>query len=388
MAPPNDRLSGKQQMWRMALAIIVIWGAILFFPLYAQASTWSTYGGGPGHSRDYAPHWFDRGLQHHAYAISTPGLMEFPPSVTGGVGYVATDSGNVKAFRVSDGSTIWSTSIGGIAADSPTIANGRVFVQTRGGTGLNALSVATGAVLWRLTGFGGESTPTVVGKNICGAASDGRVGCWNQATGRGVWHRSVPCKVTASLTYSGGFLWFGCYRGWLFKVNPKHGKLIWKRRGPGAVYANVVARHGLVYVTYRDAGSIWAWSTTGVRRWVTHLGGGAAYTSPAVTSTSLYTTTRSGAGGRGTFIKIDALTGRVRWRSTAPGLVMGSPVVTGNRVWFAAMGKHFTPGCIYGFNVNGMHRTYTFNSDGRYSPVVPAGHTLLMVGQTHIYGVR
>jgi outer membrane protein assembly factor BamB len=349
----------------------------------SPAVHWAHYGGTPAHTRVYAGHRYDGKLGTKRFVITTPGLMEFPPSYAGGYGYVATDSGNVKAFNTTTGATRWNATLGGVAADAPAIARGRVFVQTRGGSGFSALSAATGHLLWRLTGFGGESSPITYGTRVCGAATDGRIACWSQATGRGIWQRKVPCKVTASLTLRNGFLFFGCYKGLVYKLSAKHGKLIWKRRVAGPVYANVVVANGKLYVTCRDAGSIWALTPTDGRHlWTARLGGGAAYTSPAVTRGALYTTIRAGY-----YIKVNAATGRIMWRVKAPGLVMGSPVVTGNRVWFAAMGRHYTPGSVYGYNVNGMRRTFTFNTDGRYTPVTPAGSTLLLLGQTHIYGL-
>lgn len=60
---------------------------------------------------------------------------------------VATLSGHVQAYAVTDGRRLWSTDIGGSAAAAPTIAGDRVLVMT-GEDGLTAVDATTGKKLW------------------------------------------------------------------------------------------------------------------------------------------------------------------------------------------------------------------------------------------------
>lgn len=345
---------------------------------------WNTYGGNAAHTRVYTGREFD-GQLHSVYSRATPGLMEFPPTYHAGVGYVATDSGSVLAFKVSDGATIWRVSIGGVAADSPTWSNGKVFVQSRGAgaTGLAALSAATGKVAWRHTGFTGESTPTAYGSWICGADTAGVVGCWGDDNGLTKWSVATGCKITGSLARSGNSLYAADYCGRVWRRGAEHGALIWQASVGGAVYANVAVAAGRVIVDDRATGYASALSAaSGSRIWRTFVGAD-LYAAPAVTADAVYTASRGGV-----LAKINVSTGALMWRSTVAGLVMGSPVVVGGRVLYSVMGANFTPGQILGYSTSGMKRSLTFTTDGRYSPAIVAGSILLLIGQTHIYAME
>lgn len=349
----------------------------------APAINWSTYGASAAHTRVWTGTTFDGGLAQ-SYSRSIAGLMEYPPTYHAGTAYVATDSGNVVAFRASDGVTTWKVTVGGILADSPTVADGRVFVQGRGvgATGLSALSATTGALTWRRPGFTGESTPTPFGSWICGASTMGVVSCFGGYDGSLKWSLNLHAKVTGSLARAGGYLYAATYSGAVVKIGALHGRVVWTSHVSGAVYANVAVANGRVIVDGRDSGRVTALSaTTGATLWSTALGG-QVYVSPAVTTTSVYTATRPGR-----MVKLNVATGALQWAAQANHLIMGSPVVTGSRVWYSVMGAAFTPGQVWAFNVNGMQRAYTFATDGRYSPCIVAGSDLLLVGETHLYAL-
>lgn len=347
----------------------------------APPANWPTYGGSAAHTRAYAGGAFNGQLKQ-SYSRTVAGLMEFPPTYHDGNAFVATDSGNVVSFTASDGVNRWKVSVGGIAADSPTWSNNRVFVQTRGAgaTGLNALSATTGALAWRRTGFLGESTATPFGTWICGASSGGQVACFGDYDGSLKWQVKMPCKVTGSLARAGSYLYVADYCGNVRKLGAYHGRTVWNATVPGAVYANLAVSDGRVIVDARDAGAVYAVSVaTGTRIWATAVGAG-LYASPSVTSTSVYTASRSGR-----LVKLDVGTGKLRWATQVAGLVMGSPVAVGGRVFFSVMGANFTAGQILGYTQAGMSRSFTFTVDGRYSPCIVAGSQLLLVGRTTLF---
>jgi len=344
----------------------------------------NTYGLNAARTRTYCGHEFDGQLTQR-YSRSIAGLMEFPPVVHTGVVYTATDSGSVTAFAASDGHNLWHVNIGGIAADSPTYLNGRLFVASRGSGagGFTALSAATGKTLWRRTGWTGESSPSSFGRWICTANTGGTAGCFAGEGGRMKWSIDTGCKVTGALARVGSFFYLGTYCGRVLKIGGYHGRVVWDAPAcTGAIYGNVAVQDGHVVAPCRDSNAVVSLDAqTGARQWRASTGG-QAYASPAVTPTAVYA-----AGRNGTLVRVSLATGVVTWSTTVDGLVMGSPVVVGNRVFFSVMGPSFKPGQVLGYRVGTMARAFTFTTDGRYTPVVPdRGDGLLwIVGETHLF---
>lgn len=345
------------------------------------AVNWNTYGGNAAHTRTYTGHQFDGGTTA-TYSRPTPGLMEFPPTYHGGTAFVATDGGTLMAFRVSDGKTLWNVKVGGVAADSPTWAKGRVVVQTRGAgaTGLAAFRATDGHLAWRHTGFQGESTPTPYGNWVCGASSAGAVSCFGLDSGAVKWTYQDGCKVTGSLARAGTYLYLADYCGHTRRLGVYHGAVKWTAATPGVTYGNTAVDAGRVIVPGRDCGCLYALSaSTGARLWRSARLTGNGYPSPAVTSTRVYWASRGGS-----IAAFNVATGGIVWRHETGAAIMGSPVVVGSVTYYSTMGANFTRGNILGYSQNGA-QTVTWLTDGRYSPVVVMGDVLCYVGQVRLY---
>jgi outer membrane protein assembly factor BamB len=107
--------------------------------------------------------------------------------------YVVTSADAVKAVDAATGDVRWSRVLGGCAGcdehSSPTVANGRVFVD--GADALTALDAATGDVLWTThhgAGEGGAIAPAVAAGRVFVSAADTRVYAYVASTGAPLWH--------------------------------------------------------------------------------------------------------------------------------------------------------------------------------------------------------
>jgi len=129
-------------------------------------ASWPMFGGSPARVRFVASEL--RPPFRIVQTIPGESLIEMPPAVSEGRVVFGTHDGRMIAARTRDGTTVWSTDIGGCIASSPAVRAGIVYVGWAGpapcghgkdGTGgLVALSLHTGRVLWRFGSGNVEAT--------------------------------------------------------------------------------------------------------------------------------------------------------------------------------------------------------------------------------------
>ena len=166
-----------------------------------------------------------------------------PPAVAAGLVLVRSIDNRVFAFDAKDGKRRWlyqrapSSLIirapSGIAVDGET-----AFVGFAGGK-LTAISLANGGVRWEATVAlpkGGTELervadvvgdPVVQGKEVCAATYQGRVGCYETASGRQVWARDISSLTGVSLDARYAFV--ADDRGTLQAFDRTNGRSVWKQ---------------------------------------------------------------------------------------------------------------------------------------------------------------
>ncbi len=166
-----------------------------------------------------------------------------PPTVVGDLVLVRSIDNRVFAFGAADGKRRWlyqrapSSLVirapAGIAVDSET-----AFVGFAGGK-LTAIALANGGVRWeatvalpkggteleRVTDVVGD--PVVQGKEVCAATYQGRVGCYETATGRQVWARDISSLTGVSLDARYAFV--ADEKGALQAFDRTNGRSVWKQ---------------------------------------------------------------------------------------------------------------------------------------------------------------
>ena len=165
------------------------------------------------------------------------------PAVAGDLVLVRSIDNRVFAFDAKDGKRRWlyqraASSLiirapSGIAVDGET-----AFVGFAGGK-LTALSLANGGVRWEATVAlpkGGTELervadvvgdPVVQGREVCAATYQGRVGCYETASGRQVWARDISSLTGVSLDARYAFV--ADERGTLQAFDRTNGRSVWKQ---------------------------------------------------------------------------------------------------------------------------------------------------------------
>ncbi len=231
------------------------------------------------------------------------------PAVGGGLVLVRSVDNRIFAFGEDDGKRRWvyQRAPASLIVRSPNgvaISGDTAFAGFSGGR-LAALALSNGGVRWestvalpkgateleRVTDVVGR--PAVQGREVCVAAYQGRVGCFELANGRAVWARELSSLtgVEADARYA----FVADDRGGVHALDRSNGRSVWKQdrlthrqvSQPGAL-RNVVAvgdLEGYVHFLSRETGAF-------VARYAS--GGGAVRAAPLALGSGLLVQTQDG----------------------------------------------------------------------------------------------
>jgi outer membrane protein assembly factor BamB len=211
-----------------------------------------------------------------------------PPAIGGGIVIVRSVDNRIFGFGEDDGKRRWvyQRAPSTLFVRSPTgltVLEDLVFAGFSGGK-LAAIALANGNVRWeatvalpkgateleRVSDVVGE--PVVQGREVCAAAYQGRVGCYEAASGRQIWVREVSSLTGVSLDPRFAFL--SDDRGGVHALDRTTGRSVWKQdrlshrqlslpRAVGDAVA-VGDLEGHVHFMARDSGAFVArYSTSG-----------------------------------------------------------------------------------------------------------------------------
>ena len=320
-------------------------------------------------------------------------LVEFPPAVGYGRLYFSTNSGKFTAISMKTGKRAWKYVSNRCVAASPALGpqeHGTVYAVFLNQPPCNAVSgdgeviafaAGTGKIRWQRTIGPSETSPLIAGDRLYVGDWNGWVWALDVRTGKTVWRFRTEGPVKGSAALSGNRLVVGSYDGHVYCLGARHGKLIWRSSGQGRLfgssrfYSSPSLAYGRVYIGSTDGRMYSFGATTGKLIW-SHSTGGYVYASPAVWDGLVFAGSYSGR-----FYAFDAATGDVRWSFTANGKISGSPTVIGNVVYFATLaGRTFALRAATGTQL------WTY-PDGKYAPVVAAGGRLFLVGYGKVYGM-
>ncbi len=166
-----------------------------------------------------------------------------PPAIGGGVVMVRAIDNRIFAFGEEDGKRRWvyQRAPTPLLVRSPmglTVLGDLLFAGFSGGK-LAAIALNNGTVRWeatvalpkgateleRVTDVVGE--PMVQGREVCAAAYQGRVACFEAATGRQVWVREVSSLTGVSLDARYAFV--SDDRGGVHALDRSSGRSVWKQ---------------------------------------------------------------------------------------------------------------------------------------------------------------
>ncbi len=220
---------------------------------------------------------------------------------------------------------LWSSKSSPVIA-GPTISGGRLF--TAGSTGIEALAVGSGRVLWnayKTTGFYG--TPAVANNIVyAGSISSSVFYAVNAATGAQIWARTLGSTTRGSPVVVGNIVYIGCNDDKLYALNATTGAVIWSYTTGGAVDSSPAVTDGVVYFGSLDDKVYALDSLKGTLIW-SYTTGGTVYASPVVANGVVYIGSYDGK-----FYALAATTGDLIWSATTNEPIYGAAAAVANRV--------------------------------------------------------
>ncbi len=182
--------------------------------------------------------------------FKTQQMIWAQPVSDGTLVYQASMDHKLYALKLSDGSLVWSTDLGGPAISSPARdENGVLYVGTLASEML-AVDTKTGQILWRHT-------------------SPGTIWCTPLVVGNTLYYGDYTGKANGDST------------GKAIALSTKDGSTVWAIDLAGPVTASATSfKDGLIYVM--ETGDIQALTMDGKKSWSHKINNGKLYSTPAV----------------------------------------------------------------------------------------------------------
>ncbi|MEM3596765.1 MAG: PQQ-binding-like beta-propeller repeat protein [Candidatus Bathyarchaeia archaeon] len=271
------------------------------------------------------------------------------PMVAYGMVYFGSFDKNVYALNATTGGKVWNYTTGGfMAASSPAVADGVVYIGGGYGKGVFALNATTGDELWNYTTEGDvHSSPAIVNGILYIGSYDNNVYALNATTGERIWNYTTGSDVYSSPTVVDGIVYIGSNDNNIYALNATTGEKIWNYTTGYWVVSSPAVADGVVYVGSYDFNVYALNATTGERIW-NYTTGGSISSSPAISSNGII---YIGSGDNKTYA-LNAQTGELIWSFETGGDVWSSPAIADGVVYFASRYE----GKIYA--VCGSHQTF------------------------------
>ena len=329
------------------------------------------------------------------WAFGARQLVEFPPTVAYGRLTFTNNPGVTFSLDAATGKEMWRHSAGRCTASSPAVDGKLVFQAFLNRPPCNskrspdvltgevvAFDALTGKVRWRTVIGPTESSPLVLGGRIFVGDWRGRVYALSPRTGKILWTFRAGGRLKGAVAGLGNRVFFGAYDGHLYALDARTGALQWRSSsqgrlgGLGRFYSTPAVAYGRVFIGSTD-GKVYAFgATTGDLLW-SRSTGGYVYSSPAVWEKLVLVGSYSGR-----FLAIDAATGEVRWQFAAGGRISGAPTVMAGNVYFATLSRR-----TFAVDLRTGRRVWSF-PDGEYSPLVADADRAYLMGRARVYALE
>jgi outer membrane protein assembly factor BamB len=148
---------------------------------------------------------------------------------------------------------MWTYEAGESIESSAAIVNGVVYVGSQSGQ-LAALSLSDGSVRWKYKASGpiGESSPCVAGGRVFIGDLNGILHAVNTQNGNAIWTFKTGGEIKSSPVVVGDRVLVGSYDEHLYCVSASNGSLIWKFRTAGPVHCTAGVSRGMAFVAGCD----------------------------------------------------------------------------------------------------------------------------------------
>lgn len=205
-----------------------------------------------------------------------------------------------------------------------------------------------------------EFPPIYVGGVLYAVNNSGFAFALDAKTGKKLWERRIGRLNASSPTYYKHRLYIvNLVPGHIVKLNPKNGKVIWKKSLPGRAESSPVVKDRSVYFGCED-GKLYSVSTVnGNVRWATQLSG------PVKAAPAYY-------GGRlfvgdygGSMNAVDAATGKLIWSTGSLGTgISGGEFYSTPAVAFGRVYAGNNDDRVYSFDMSNGELAWTYSTGG------------------------
>lgn len=222
----------------------------------------------------------------------------------------------------------WSANIQAAPFGGPVIANGIVYVASYDGQ-LYALDAKTGAPVWQVATGGNLYSSPSVADGLVYVGSRGRVRAFDAEAGAQRWSVAINGTVVMPLAVADGVIYGGTDTGFATAIDAKTGVIKWSTQfNPYDTVSTPVVAHGIAY--FNSDMNINALDTrTGALLWQQHLDNEMGHPGvPAVYKDLVITRSDSHLSA------YDAKTGQLRWWVPTDS-IMGSIALAGGHVFAA-----------------------------------------------------
>jgi glucose dehydrogenase len=158
----------------------------------------------------------------------------------------------VQARSVSNGALLWSRNLGGAVSSSPLVAEGRVYIGSRGG-GFYALRAGTGHVVWKRTLWAVWDGAAYRAGTVYVGSDQARVWAFDADTGSKRWMSAVWGRVRSTPAVTDDRVFIGTDNGRVYALNRRTGHKAWTAAaiapGKGFVRCAPAVASGLVVVS-------------------------------------------------------------------------------------------------------------------------------------------
>jgi outer membrane protein assembly factor BamB/PKD repeat protein len=309
-------------------------------------------------------------------------VMASAPAVVDGKVYATYATVGTYCLDAALGTFIWNAYAIGDEYCSPTVANGKVYVVSRGVRNVYCLDASTGASIWSYgtgSGSGGgvtDSCPAVVNGLLYVGANNGKVYCLDASTGTFIWSYATGTLVDSSPAVVNGRVYVGSENDNVYCLNASNGAFIWSYPTGGSVDSSPAVVNGRVYVG--SGVSVYCLNASnGAFIWSYPTGGSYFIASPAVAYGEVYE-----LAGDGYVYCLGATSGTLTWDYYIGGL-FSSPAVAGGYV-YVGESSHHNVYCL-GASTGAVIWKYLTNGPVYSSPSVANGMVYVGSNDGYLY---
>ncbi len=160
---------------------------------------------------------------------------------------------SVEPAVVPSGRLVWRYETGSTTVDSPTAADGVIYVGSKDGY-IYALDADSGELVWRHeTGGTLDTCPIVANGIVYAALYDGYIYALDADSGELVWRYETGSNLVHSPTVADGVVYVGSHDDYIYALGPQSGTLVWRYKTGEFIIVFPIVADGVVYVGSGDS---------------------------------------------------------------------------------------------------------------------------------------